>query len=125
MYPAQSDLQLYRGDYFEMLLRLREGNWVDGAYEPGDYMNLQGWSGKAEVRATTDAASALATFTVVVLPQSGDTLGGVHLYLGTADTASMQVSSAVWDFQLTEPGAPARVHTYLRGKVTITKDVTR
>ena len=124
MYPAQSDLQLYRGDYFEMLLRLREGDWINGAYEPGAYMNLEGWTGRAEIRATADAPTALATFTVEILDQgSAETIGGVHLYLDTADTADLQVAAAVWDFQLTDTAA--RVHTYLRGKVTIEKDVTR
>jgi hypothetical protein len=120
--PAQCDIQVYRGDYFEMTLRLREGVFNNGGYTPGPYLVLTGWTPKAEIRANQDANVALATFVAVILDQTA-TPGGVHLSLPSAQSALLAISSAVWDVQLTDP--QNRVYTYLRGTVTITKDVTR
>ena len=122
MTPAQCDIQLYRGDYFEMTLRLRSGT-IDGlTYTPGPYLDLEGWTPKAEIRATVDATTALTSFVTTLLDQA-DFPGGVHLSLPSASSATLAVPSAVWDVQLTDPAG--RVHTYLRGAVAITKDVTR
>ena len=52
MQPAQCDIQIYRGDYFEMTLRLREGTINGATYAPGAYLDLTGWQPKAEIRAT-------------------------------------------------------------------------
>jgi hypothetical protein len=131
VYPAQSDLKLYRGDYFEMVVRLLSGAFDGAAYVPGAPLDLTDWTGKAQIRATPDAAGLpLAEFHVDVLqPQSGQNLGMVRLWLDDTETKDLVFTSAVWDFQLTEPGGPApdtdKVHTYLAGKVTIDKDVTR
>lgn len=123
MQPAQCDIQVYRGDYFEMTLRLRSGTVTAGGYTPGPYLNLTGWTPKAEIRANQDAPGApLATFTAEILDQT-DIPGGVHLSLPTAQSAALSVATAVWDVQLTD--TQARVYTYLRGAVTVTKDVTR
>jgi len=123
MQPAQCDIQLYRGDYFEMTLRLREGTFNGTAYTPGAYLDLTGWTPKSEIRATVDTTgSAMATLTAELLDQ-GTIPGGVHLSLPAAQSAGLTAASAVWDVQLTNP--EGHVYTYLRGTVTITKDVTR
>ncbi len=125
MQPAQCDIQLYRGDYFEMTLRLREGVITGATYSPGAYLDLTGWVPKAEIRATVDTTGApMAAFTTEVLDQTVPaTLGAVHLFLPAATSGQLTATAAVWDVQLTDPGG--RVFTYLRGKVTIEKDVTR
>lgn len=130
MYPAQYDIQLYRGDYFEITLRLRDGTWDGATFVPGPYKDLTGWVGQAQIRATPDASTVLATFTVELLDQTvPETKGGVRLFLPDEESAALNAPAAAWDFQLTEPGGSGdpseRVHTYLRGKVAIEKDVTR
>lgn len=123
MNPAQYDIQLYRGDFFELTLRLREGTLSGGGYVPGNYLDLTGWEAPmAQIRATEDATTILASFTTEVLNQT-TTPGAVRLFLTPADTGTLPAAAAVWDVQLTDP--ESRVYTYLRGKVTITKDVTR
>jgi hypothetical protein len=123
--PAQCDIQIYRGDYFEITLRLREGTLNGIAYTPGPYLDLTDWVPKAEIRATVDSTGApMATFTTEVLDQTvPETKGGVHLFLPAAQSAGLSAATAVWDVQLTDK--QGRVYTYLRGTVTITKDVTR
>ena len=124
MQPAQCDIQLYRGDYFEMTLRLREGVITGATYSPGAYLDLTGWVPKAEIRATVDTTGPpMAAFTTEVMDQTAETLGAVHLFLPADTSALLTATTAVWDVQLTDPGG--RVFTYLRGKVTIEKDVTR
>lgn len=122
MQPVQCDINVYRGDDFELMVRLRAGFWDGTQWVPGVYMDLDGWMGKAQIRASEDAAAVLAEFAVEILPQSGDTLGGVRLTL--ADTVTKNLATAgVWDLQFTD--VDDRVNTYLKGKVTISKDVTR
>ena len=125
MQPAQCDIRLYRGDYFEMTLRLREGTFNGASYTPGAYLDLTDWVPKAEIRATVDTTgSPMASFSSEVLDQTAPgTKGGVHLFLPAATSALLTASTAVWDVQLTDK--QSRVYTYLRGTVTITKDVTR
>ena len=125
MQPAQCDIQLYRGDYFEMTLRLREGTINGSTYAPGAYLDLTGWQPKAEIRASVDSTGPpLATFTTEVMDQEiAGTKGGVHVFLPADTTAALTATNAVWDVQLTD--TLDRVYTYLRGTVTITKDVTR
>ena len=70
MQPAQCDIQLYRGDYFEMTLRLREGTFNGTGYVPGAYLDLTDWVPKAEIRATVDTTGTpMATFTTEILDQ--------------------------------------------------------
>lgn len=125
MQPAQCDIQIYRGDYFEMTLRLREGTINGASYTPGAYLDLTDWEPKAEIRANVDATGPpLATLTTEVLDQTmPGTKGGVHLFLPADTSAALTATNAVWDVQLTD--TQDRVYTYLRGTVTITKDVTR
>ena len=126
MQPAQYDIQVYRGDYFELTLRLRGGELVGEGYVPGDYMDLTGWTPKAEIRTNEDASTPLASFTCQLLDQTQTgSVGGVYLFLPSAQSALLQVPTAVWDIQIADDSTPPRVFTYLRGKVTVTKDVTR
>lgn len=124
MLPAQCDIILYRGDDFEMMLRLRTGSWdpSQAKYVPGPYIDLTGWTGLAQIRATEDAAAVLAEFTVEVLNQA-TTKGGVRLLLDDADTQVLAAAAAVWDMQFTD--TTGDVTTYLKGKVSLSKDVTR
>jgi hypothetical protein len=122
MIPAACDISLYRGDYFEMTLRVRQGTLTGTTYTPGPYIDLTGWTPKAEIRANEDATTALATFTTEVLDQVASK-GAVHLSLPSSESALLSAATAIWDVQLTDP--QTHVYTYLRGKVTITKDITR
>jgi len=124
MTPAQYDIQLYRGDYFELMLRLRDGEWDEDGDEfvPGPPKDLTDWTVKAQIRATNDTAAVLAAFDATILDQEAQA-GAVQLVLSSEDSAALPGTSAVWDCQLTDPDD--RVFTYVRGKVSLKKDVTR
>jgi len=122
VYPATYDLRLYRGDFFELTFVLREATWDGTQWVPGLPMNLTEWSGNAQIRSTYDAAGVLSTFEVEIVDEAG---GVVRLSMPGDQTAMIAETAAVWDVQLTDTSIPPRVHTYLRGKVTIDKDVTR
>lgn len=115
--PAIKDLEIYQGDTFSLFMRLRmkQANGL-----PGAYLVLTGMTGKAEVRPTPESTTVLATFTVSLSNQTTEP-GGVTLTLPAATTLTL--SSGVWDLQFKD-GAGV-VTTYLRGNVTVTKEVTR
>jgi hypothetical protein len=126
--PYPKDITIRRGDSKRIFCRIRERLWDPsangglGGYVPGDYRDLTGWVGKAQVRTTEDSATVVAEFTVTLSDQTA-TPGGVTLYLAPATTAGITVDTAKWDFQFTD--AASDVWTYAAGAVTIVKDVTR
>lgn len=109
--PVCLDLNIRRGDDLVMPLTMR-----DGAGAPID---LTGRSYTAQIRATTDAATALAiTVTNTDLPN-----GLITLSLTDVQTRDNVPRTGVWDLQETDTGGLKS--TLIAGKVTAVEDVTR
>ena len=114
MTPAQKDITLYRGDTYELFARIKDGSGV--------YRDLTGWVGLAQYRATVDDSTVLATFSVVLGNQT-TAPGSFFMRLTDTVTAALTVLSGVYDLQFTFPDGTKG--TYMAGKVTVTKDVSR
>lgn len=117
--PAQVDLPVYRGDPVDASFRL---------YSTPDrgvtktYLDLTGYTGRAQVRSSADDDVVLLELVVEVAdPQEGDLLGVVMISSGP--TGDVPPGFAVWDLELTPPGGSPR--TWLAGAVPVTGDVTR
>ena len=109
--PERRDLRLYRGDTFTLTVRL----WVDMV--GGVPVDLTGVTAAAEIRDVPSGA-LLATFGVAI------TGNEINLTLPAGSWSMFPArSSAVWDLELSEPGAVVR--TILAGTVAISGDVTR
>jgi hypothetical protein len=115
--PAVKNLEIYQGDTFSMFMRLRMKN---AAGLPGEYINLTGLTGKAEIRPSAESTTISAAFTITLSNQTTEP-GGVTLELPAATT--LNLSNGVWDLQFKD--GTGVVTTYLRGTVTVTKEVTR
>lgn len=120
MKPAPLDIEIYKGDTFELFVRVRE-RLSNG--DPGDYVDLTGATGKAQIRATEASNTVDAEFTVTLGNQI-TTPGSVYLSLSTAQTTALAATtSSKWDFQITF--ADAKVRTLLKGTATVLAEVTR
>jgi len=117
--PVSKNLTIYKGDTYRFSFRLRERT-SDG--DPGDYVDLEGVTAKAEIRAEDE--SLIAEFDTTIADQSDpDNTGKVELYPSTEVTGETNFGNGVWDAQLTFPNGDVR--TYLKGKVTAVKEITR
>jgi hypothetical protein len=123
MQPAEHNITIYRGDNFELFVRLREKTWnaATNTFIPGAYLDLTGQTGKAQLRQDEDSTTVAAEFTVDLGNQS-TTPGSAYIRLTATQTAGLTITSGKYDLQFTVGGETL---TYLRGNVTITKDVTR
>ncbi len=115
--PVVYDLDIYQGDTIENYFRIR-GKTASG--QPGPYINLTGTTPKAEIRVNESSAIVMATFTCALDDQTVSP-GGVTLKLSHAQT--LTISNGVWDLQFIN--SLGEVRTYLRGSVTVYKEVTR
>jgi hypothetical protein len=114
--PGTYDIQIYQGDTFRVFFRLRD--------EGGTYIDLTGQIAKAQIRSNTDAPTVLAEFSTSIPDQSVlANRGSVLLTLTSAQTSAL-TTGGVWDVQL-QVTATGEVNTYLRGTVTVVKEVTR
>jgi hypothetical protein len=124
--PAVQDIEIYRGDAFSFFFRVAMYDPVTKAKT--GYEDLSGWTGVAQIRASRDAASPLASFVVTFANQASYT-GGVLLTLSSTTTSALNLGNNIdsgvigsWDVQLTNTlGEP---NTFIQGSVTLTKDVT-
>jgi hypothetical protein len=107
--PTEQDLCIYRGDTGRLKLTVSSG---------GAPLNVSTATWDADIRATEDDATVLASFTVT--PVGGDT-ASVYIDLPAAASAQLD-GDALYDVQMTLAGT---VQTLLRGKITVTKDVSR
>jgi hypothetical protein len=123
MRPAVHNIEIYRGDTFEIFFRVRTKvfNEIDQEWEPGPYKVLTGWTGLAQIRASADAVSIDATLTVTLSNQT-TTPGGVLCRLTPTETAALSITAGVWDVQLTDG---TDTFTYITGSVAVVKDVAR
>jgi hypothetical protein len=106
--PSVVDLRVYAGDDLHLAVVV-----LDSSGGPED---LTGCTAEAQVRTTVDDETTLATFVTDVVDNT------VYLHLAAADSATLP-DTAVWDVQVTYPDTT--VATLARGKVTLTKEVTR
>src|SRR5262245_1982014 len=119
MLPGTKNLQMYRGDSFAMHIRL-------STKDPDlvvSYPDLTGFTIDAQIRETEDNATILATFDTEMDDQGDpDGMGGFVISMD-ADTTDDLPAKGKYDVQVTWPDTTKK--TYLRGDVTVTKDVTR
>lgn len=109
--PVRHDLTVYRGDTEVATFRLWET--VVG----GTPTDLTGATARAEIRDTTGGTLLLALVVVITLPNE------VNVSIPASSWAGFpRRSSAVWDLEITYPGAIVR--TLVAGGVTIAGDVT-
>lgn len=119
MKPATHNIEIYRGDTYTKFLRIRA---KDENGDPGPYVDLTGSTPKAQIRLTEDDPDVAAEFTAVLGNQTTFP-GSVHLSLTDTQTRGLDAVNHVWDMEITH--ADTSVRTYLKGSVTVLKEVTR
>ncbi len=122
--PATVDIDIYQGDRFELFLRLRSQIWNETTqtWVPGPYIDLTGKTAAAQLKASRDDASPAATFTCTIGDQQA-TPGAVLAVLTPTQTAALTGQTYYYDLQV--KGTADYVTTYLQGRATVTKEVTR
>lgn len=109
--PANLPIVVRVGDTESLTLNLQNSD--------GTPINVTGRTYAAQIRATADATTVLASFTCAISNAAG---GVVTATLPAATTAALTPGVGVWDLQETNGTV---VTTLLAGPVTITQDVTR
>jgi len=109
--PATYPLTVRIGDTETVSVTLQDS---DGAP-----INITGRTYAAQIRATADAASPLATFTCTITSAAAGTFACT---LSAATTAALSTGIGVWDLAETNGST---VTTLLAGPVQINQDVTR
>lgn len=120
------DNAIYTGDDYTLTTRIGfKAN--DGSKT---YMDLTGYTGKADIRSAAGSPTLIASITVTVAADqslTGGTRGVVTLTIPNATTAGIPVtvtpSLYKWDLQLTDTNGKKR--TYLAGDVEVVADVTK
>lgn len=103
--PAVLDLELYRGDAVTFELALTDA-------DTGDALELPGLGWQAQIRKTS-GGEVLGEFAI---DASSAAVGKLHL-----TPPDLAVARYVWDLQCDSEG----VRTYVRGKISVARDVTR
>lgn len=122
--PGVLPISIYLGDTFELPLRLRS---IDAEGILGDYLDLTGWTLKAQIRDTTDG-TVRAEFTVEPGDQGDPPAidggqGYVLLSLTHLQTAALPADAeSRWDLQYTD--TLGKVRTLLKGSVTLEGEIT-
>lgn len=107
--PANYDLVLYKGDYFNTSVVIKDN--------AGVVINLTGYTAKCSIKSSFSAVSSFdATCTIIALS------GLVDIVFPSSVTEDIPAGSYVWDFQVTNPSG--NVRTYLAGDVTVYGEVT-
>ena len=112
--PALYPISIYKGDDYELLFRVKDSL--------GAYVVLTGWTGRAQIRLSPADVAIIASFTVTVETQT-TTPGGVLISMAKTLTSAIAVPAGVYDVEMTDTAT--KTHTYLKGPVIITDDVTR
>jgi hypothetical protein len=111
MAPANLPINIRIGDTETISVAIKDST--------GAAVNITGRTYAAQIRTTTDAATALATFSCSIVSGAAGTLTAT---LSASTTAALTAGIAVWDLQETNG---TTVTTLLSGSVTISQDVTR
>lgn len=115
MIPANYPITVYQGDDFDLVFRIKNNL--------GEYLNLTGYTARAQIRESFDGPDVLAQFSAAIADQIASP-GGVILALTPAQTTALPRSGGVWDVQL-EDSFRTEIRTYLAGRVTVLEQVTR
>lgn len=107
--PANVDLIVYKGDYFEILVNIKDG--------AGAAVNIVGQTPKAHLKTGYD--DFLPTSFTCVLT---GTPGQVKLSLTSDVSSTLIPGSYIYDLQLTD--GSGNVRTYMSGDVTVYNEVT-
>jgi hypothetical protein len=100
------DIVMYQGDYYEQI--------IDFAFD------VTGLDWKAEIRTYPNSPARYATFDVTILNAAQ---GRIKISLNSDKTKYLPVR-AFWDLQATRSNDPTWEHTYLKGQVFVTQQVT-
>jgi hypothetical protein len=109
--PAYYPLSVRIGDTETVTVTLQESD--------GTPVNITERTYAAQIRATADAASTIATFTCAI---TNGAAGQFACTLSATTTAALSIGTGVWDLQETNGSVKT---TILAGPVRIDYDVTR
>ena len=119
MKPATHNIEIYKGDTYTKFIRIRS---KDENGDPGPYVDLTGATPKAQIRLNEDDTEVKAEFTATLGNQTTFP-GSINLLLTATQTRALTAVNHVWDMEVTH--ADGSVRTYLKGSVTVIKEVTR
>lgn len=108
--PSNYDLVLYRGDYFNTSIVIKDSEGV--------VLNLNGYTAECSIR-TNFSAEPAYNAVCTVTPAAGK----VEIMFPSSVTKDISAGPYVWDFQITNPDG--NVRTYLAGDVTVYDEVTK
>lgn len=110
--PMEVDLALYKGDTGKFRITVTD--------DLGAPVNISSATWDADIRVNAeDSGNPVANFTVT--PVGGDT-SSVDVSISAVNSASLSVTSYVYDIQMTLSG---NVNTLLHGALIVTQDVSR
>lgn len=113
MTAAKRDLVIEKGATFRLNLRLKDA--------AGAYMNLTGYVGRMQVRATVTADTPLLDLAGAQI--TFDAAGSCQVRATATLTMELPLVKAVYDLEIESPSG--EVDRLLEGKVTISPNVTR
>lgn len=98
--------------------------------EDGVAVPLTGFSGRMQIRETTDDTVILLELTTAntrIIFEAGAVVGQIDWFVGALDTetGTLDWLSGVYDFEVVEDADPDNVIRLLEGKVTVDREVTR
>lgn len=114
--PGRYDFTMYQGASFD-----RTFTWQVG--DPATAVNLTGYTGRMQVRASTAAPTTIIELTTSNGRMSlGGSAGTVAITVTAADTAALAPGQYVYDLELVNGSTVTRL---LEGRATISGEVTR
>lgn len=90
--------------------------------ESGVLKNLTGYLARAQIRRTAGNASIVQAITCTLTDAVN---GEITITISAADTAALTDTNGVWDMELDDQGGTPVVIRLLKGKVSISPNVTR
>jgi len=113
--PSGYDLCIQQGATFRRVITWKQD---------GELVDLTSFTARMQIRATTEAATALIELTTennrIAL---GGTAGTITLTISATDTAALTAGTAVYDLELVAPDGT--VTNLIGGVVTIPRNITR
>lgn len=107
--PANQDLSIYKGDYVELFVTVKDAAGVP--------VSLAGSTPAAQLKTSyTDSSPINFVCSITGTP------GQVRIFLSSATSSSLTPGGYIWDFQVTDSGGNTR--TYLAGDVNVFNEVT-
>lgn len=115
MEPSNKDFKIYQGSKWTAVIELKNGN-------TGEAIDLTDYTAKMQIRDTNNDQLLVELTTennkIVIDPL----VGKVLLQLGSIDTAKLD-QHGIYDLDLIDVNGEN--YTYLRGKIILTKEITR